>query len=185
MDPVEISKTNAGKKLLEKIRRDLRSYQNKSEILVEKRELVTKTSLQLRPTTSYVPAEREKEHQSEYDQLLMGKITDPNVKKRAIEYAELIVQPTTFCDLTLNTNQLDNLKLQITCCLPEHAQVFTNWWISNSPIIGKGMMEKKRREFENKYQSELNIGMVKTVQGPTDTNTEYKIRSAEATFSFV
>ena len=120
--------TEAVRQLQNRIQSDIRGYMSKKDIKIE-RNKVTYTrpeTIQAEVRTSPTRTQLRKN----YDELLAGKITDNEMKSKAVQYAELMIQPTTFCKLTMNTDTGETPELKVICCLPDHAQKMVSFWIN-------------------------------------------------------
>lgn len=150
---------------LARIRKKLLQYSKKKDIKID-RDSITNTILP-KNNTNRTPRTRA-ECKPYYDELLQGKVKNKNTKEKVIQYAELIMQETTYAHLTLTGTNMTDAILKIIACLPEHEQIFTNYWIN------KKIDSNNFSTLVNKFDRELknyNIGQVNITQPPRITGT--------------
>lgn len=165
---MEGNNEQATNEILQKIKRKLEQYPNKTEIDKQ----ITHTNPN---TTNIIQTKKTSEqtnrnqYQQQYEQLLKNKVTDQNVKNKIIEFAELIMQPTTKCQLYLQDQGETVAELEIVVCLPEHTQDYANFWIGQTIDSPPEFLHQVRR-FQRQMQIK-NIGATRIVQTPSKKTT--------------
>jgi len=154
--------TQGAQALQERIKNDIARYMSKEDIPIDKA-TVTYTTPLVEQSKTARPPERE-EVRKNYNELLARKIQDHNLKDKAIEYAEIMIQPSTFCKLTLKTDKGQDAVLKVICCLPEHAQKMVSWWLhkeidsNNLPVLAQQFENQMKEDRIAKVHVEKNIG---------------------------
>lgn len=159
-----------------KVRKVLSNYMNKTDIKIKNRDTINTTTTNFQKTQhNILPTRGQLKYQ--YNDLLKGKINDPKLKNKTIQFAELLMQDTTYADLTLKTDKGGTAKLKVICCLPEHGQAFTNWWHGqeiDSPF------EQLVKAFESEMK-QYRIAKVIITQPPTNTG---RVNKTQTNFTY-
>jgi hypothetical protein len=164
-------------KIMEKIEVNLSRYTKKSDIKVEYPDMLTSTEMQFLPQTTTVIPQRVS-LKRKYDQLLDRKIRDPNMKKKTMEYAELMVQPNAYCNVLLSSSKGVEAELKVVCCLPEHCQAFVNWW------HGKFIDSQSINVLNNGFINEMRKYRIATSIVQKVPKGESKITSVQTVMNF-
>lgn len=123
--------SKATHEILEKIKKTVNKYKNKQDIKIQNRNQVSRTTTKTFTNKPMGQIERPI-YAQDYEEILRGKINNENIKKEAINFAELIIQPTCYCELKLGMDKGQSVQLKIICTLPDHEQHFRNFWIGKT-----------------------------------------------------
>lgn len=151
--------------LMEKIKRKLAKQLEIKDIRIANTQILRETNPIFGKSLERVFIPRE-ELRNNYEELLAGKVIEPQMQNRIIEYAELTMQPYTYCDLEAHSKRGQEFTLKIMCCLPEHGQLFANYWIGRRVELDK--LDGEVQNFA-KEMKEHNISNVIIEQQPTDS----------------
>lgn len=110
-----------------KVKKHIAQYKDKKTIKVDHLS-TTKTMMIGTPDKM----RQRKELLPQYDDLLIGKINDSTTKNEVIKFAEIIMQPTTYCDIELQNKGINIANLKVICCLPDHSNIFAKYWIGKT-----------------------------------------------------
>lgn len=161
--PLEMSKNERTVEYtLQKVRDQLKGYPKKSQIKGQIKKGIRGITRPLFNNKKNIPKRGEIIHN--YDDLLRNKVDDNTVKEQIIKYAEIVLQPDTLCELGLISRDVEVATLKVFCCLPEHGQVFANFWIGKT--IESAEWKIIINQFKN-YCAPYNIGMVGEEKIPT------------------
>lgn len=161
MNEIELGKeTLATKKLFKKTINEIRKYKKKQHITINNRNMTTWSYI-YQPKTYAMDLPKREQYKENYNKLLYQKVNDETLKEQTIKYAEIMIQPTCYCDITMTTDNSKKIRLQVICCLPEHTQIFTNWW--QDKTIDSNTLQPLVKSFEN-YLKKYNIASVLIVQ---------------------
>jgi hypothetical protein len=161
----------------QRVERELKRYSNKKDIKISDPNEITQTEYSPQSTGTNILPTRSQLNKN-YDDLVYTKIKDKNMRMKAIDYAELMIQPTTFCKLELHSNKGKSAELKIICCLPEHAQAFANFW------VGKTIDSNQFKTIVSKFEGEMKKYLISNVIIEEAPRTECRITEIKSTFTF-
>lgn len=160
--------------LMERIRRNIKAYMNKEDIKIRDGTTRGTTPLFHKQATTMLPSRGDMAFH--YDNLLQGKVEDPEMKKKAIHYAELMIQDNTWCHLQVKLDSGAIGELKVICCLPEHGQAFANYW------IGKEIDSQSWDAYLNEFSNLMRGYKVATVLDKKAPQQGGKVTSVSTTF---
>lgn len=176
MNEQDFGKGKESAVLMDRIERKLAAYKDKKSIEITSRDVLTTTKITADQKGYVKPRAYYTEH---YEKLLTGKVIGEGMKKRCKDYADIMMQETTYCELELQTRKTTIATINIFCTLPEHIQDFANYWINKT--IDSQTFQQMVKDFETTMQSRHNIGQCIIKTTPKQTVT---ITSCEATLTF-
>lgn len=162
----------------ERARKDIEDYMVKSDIKTEDPTKMTRVAIGISNRTGGIgKIPTRLEMAEEYEKLSEGKIKG-TAKLQARKYAELIYQPTTYAEVTLNQGSKQIGKLKIICTLPEHAQAFANYWIGKT--IDSLSIDQHMKYFNRSIK-----GLRISRAGVIEINDNGKVDNIGVVFSYV
>lgn len=115
---------------LNRVRKHIAGYKNKKTIEEKIKPNITQSLGPRYTVKNKLPHRSTILHR--YEQLLNTKVTDNEVQKDVIKFAELIVQNRAYCELNLHNNEGVVAQLVVVRCLPDHEQAFANYWLGRN-----------------------------------------------------
>lgn len=165
-------------KVERRVREALDSYARKPDIKIDNRNTVTKTTPQFYAGNITMPSREDV--WMNYSELLRGKVNDPKLRAKVRKFSEVLMQPETFCNLDLKDKSDDVIaSLKVICTLPEHGQVFANYWTNK--VIESQNFKELVYEFEKKLKR-FRISKVHIEMSPKNKSTISHVKT-EFTFT--
>lgn len=141
-----------------KIRQEIENYMKISEIKISDPSTLTRTTIHVKDKKGeYYNILGREEVEKSYEELSKGKIKG-KASEQARKYAEVIYQPSTYMEMTLNSKSGGIATLKVLCTLPEHAQAFGNYWIGQT--IESMTLDQQVADFKRKVKG-LRVADVK------------------------
>lgn len=173
--------TIPAQRLMEKITNDLKKHDTKKDIHVHDRTTITKTTIHHHHNPgTHLPTRQAQTQQ--YNELLQGKINDKNTHHKAVRYAELVMQETTYVELELKEHTITRAKLKILCALPEHTSIMANHWIGQTLESSQNAFKKQVSIFEKRMKN-YGTGNVLIEQANTAKNAKCTNTTSNITYA--
>jgi hypothetical protein len=147
-DYIQMSKRNI-QALQARVERDIQQFMKKSDIKVTGTPVTKSSQTFTQRTGEWYEKAQKSEVLNVYEKLSQNKFREGTTQK-AIEYSELMFQPTCFTNISLKEGSKELAELKVICTLPEHLQAFANYWIGQS--IDSNSLKSLVHDFQNKIK---------------------------------